>query len=190
MAHGLRLLTYVPRDGTVDHAVLGAGGDVNLSYGTPIGGLFDLILVGGAGTGLSTSYMDGYGQLGAELRFGPHPYYTWAEAGVLGRLGLTSDPFYWEGFDDGLHGKYRLWQAWILLAPGSWFGVNWAPRARVGFTRSRGPWLESVSHDRITENLWSIRLESLPAQWAVEMWNDFAFKDLGPTFGLRVQWYS
>jgi hypothetical protein len=188
VAHGLRLLTYVPRDGVVDHVVLGVGTDQTLSWAKVINPKVDFILAGTAGAGLSTSYVDGYGQLGAELRIGPQPD-PWFHVGALGRLGGTADPFYWEGFDAGLGGPYRLVQVWLLLAPGSVFSVPTVPRLRVALMRSRGPFRQAGGASPITEYLWSVRIDSSRTRWSVEMWNDFVFKDLGPTFGLRILWY-
>lgn len=192
VAHGLRLLTYVPRDGTVDHAVLGVGGEQALSRAIVLNNWLDLVVVGSVGAGLSTSYMDGFAQVGGELSLGGSN--LWLRAGGLGRAGKVSDPFLWEGLGDGLSpNKYTMWQAWLLLPFDSL--TPWVPRLRVGFTHSKGPFKEgttpgqTVPSPRKIERLWSIRLESMPGQWAVEMWNDFVFKDLGPTFGLRVQWY-
>lgn len=188
-AHGIRLLTFVPREDVVEHVVVGVGTDQSVSWGRTLASQLDVIVVGGVGGALSTAWFDGYGSVGAEGRWGGAGR-PWLALGVLGRGGLVDDPFVWEGFASGIGSSYRLAQAWLQLDPGARLGASFAPYFRVAHTWSRGPWAERGGAGPITERLWSVRLGSNAGQWSVEMWNDFVYKDLGPTFGLRIQWYS
>jgi hypothetical protein len=185
-AHGLRLLTFVPREGASDHVVFGAGADLTVSAGFHLPP-FDIVLTATGGTGLSTSFFDLiYGQPGGELRYllGGNPF---LRGGVAWRWGKVWDPFYWEGFDDGLAETYGMRQWWVAIHPGALFGMPSLPSFQFARSDSLGPFLKQGGGSRWDEDLVSVRIESGSGQIAVETWNDFGYKDMGPTFGLRIQ---
>jgi hypothetical protein len=186
VAHGIRNLTYVPRRLVRDSFVGGAGGDVTGSWGLALGANFDFIVTGGVGGALSTTYNDGYLQPGAEVgirsgglrRIGFGSLWRWGLVGTQFSAPEELPP----GLDDG----YWLWQGWTVIHTES--VVPWFPRIRLAHMRSNGPFTETGGMTQKYEKLWSIRFETPAGRWAMEMWNDVGFKDLGPTFGFLVQW--
>jgi hypothetical protein len=220
-AHGLRKLTYVPRDSTVTSVVVSAGGDAALSWGL-YGATFwrccavHIVPAIGVGTGLSTSFVEvGYGTAALNATITTNPSSTTLpkellQLGMLVRKGFVDDPAAYDHMAKGLRGSYRMLQAWILLPPvGEWVGQSWSPHVRVVWTCSRGPFAafrdrglsdadapdgfplcpQGARHpgEAMIENFLSLRLEFGPQNFVIETWNDFGSKDLGPTFGLRVQ---
>src|SRR5690606_10284058 len=99
--HGLRRLTYVPRDGTIDHLALGGGVDLNGTYGRTLGPIADVILLLGGGGGFPTTFVDGYAQGGVEVSLGSRAAPV-IRVGLIGRLGEVDDPVVWEGFHAGI----------------------------------------------------------------------------------------
>jgi hypothetical protein len=207
--HGIRGYAFVPRDKGDDkaHAPILAFGTEHSLVRFLDGTLpweccrFRATPLVSAGVGVSTLYLDEYATVGANVRMlDTASVNEIFQVGGLIRIGFVQTPLHWYRLHCGMGDRYRMTQGWVMLPPfEEWLDQGYLPRIRVTLTRSTGPFVEPRVADGgprcdgpnprrpKVEQLLSLRFEH--DLWAFETWNDVGFKDMGPTFGLRLVRY-